>query len=272
MGVWAKGVGKSSVQIVANGLRRRPRARHPSGSKDAVQTQQLYNKSLRSAPIYYSSDEESEDGDADDEDVFEPVVEGEHPVTAERALKERKLERTNDYLPGSFYQQTAPSRLFASAPDVKRAPRRRTVSTGVLDLPNELLYEILVNLPTAALIPLLKTPHPLSTVTSSELSTRLHCIRTLADLRAFVHSPVSTLLGSPPTDVTKKQTFVYSSDLKEVVQSIGPLFYRAGTILMFARHFMRLIPEARALLGVGYAVVLAWFMCLFYAALWYFIR
>jgi hypothetical protein len=47
--------------------------------------------------------------------------------------------------------------------------------------------------------------------------------------------------------------------------SIGPLFYRAGTMILFARHFTRLIPEAKALLGVGYAFVLAWFMCLFYA-------
>ncbi|KAI8851653.1 hypothetical protein BC829DRAFT_441302 [Chytridium lagenaria] len=150
----------------------------------------------------HQEDDESMEGDEDDVELMEPMD------------------------TGLLFTKGMESSIPATLKEPWWWPRRARS-------PRELLYEILAYLPTNSLIPLLRTRAPLSTVTSSELSTRLYSIRTLDDLKSFVRSGFATTAAP-----------------------IGPLFYRAGTIVLFARYFMRLVPEAKALLGVGYAVPL----------------
>ncbi|KAI9098857.1 hypothetical protein DFS34DRAFT_92511 [Phlyctochytrium arcticum] len=104
------------------------------------------------------------------------------------------------------------------------------------DLPLELLHQITSYLPPKDLASLLQTPSlRLSRVAQTAIARRRHEITSLANLHTFL---------------------AYGGRM--------PLFYRTATMVLFGRHFLRLVPEAKHLLGVGYAVVLAWFMVLFY--------
>ncbi|KAJ3103686.1 hypothetical protein HDU97_009939 [Phlyctochytrium planicorne] len=273
MGVWAKDVGKESVRL-AKGLTRLGTTRKASATMTTStlvgSPQQVLTPVLK--PISIGHEEMDALTLLDD-------TESDTPSDLVAALDdEDELVRRSPY--GSL-----DDRLFSSSPlldlDLEDSEQREPLETGtsctlpksdpmpistttttattshrrfstsipsslnrvsVLDLPPELLHQILANLPTRSILPLLSTPAPLSTVSSSALSSRLFSISTLSDLKNFVHC-----------------------DQGEHKKSIGPLFYRAGTIVLFARYFMRLIPEARKLLGLGYAVVLGWFMCVFYA-------
>ncbi|KAJ3100903.1 hypothetical protein HDU97_001843 [Phlyctochytrium planicorne] len=113
----------------------------------------------------------------------------------------------------------------------------RSGRARLLHLPDEVLLQILSLLPTKSLVSMLNAQPKIAATCSTELKSRLYSIKTLDDFRLFIH----------------------------FAEGVGPIFYRSGTIILFAQYFMRLIPEAQALLGVGYAAVLAWFMCLFYA-------
>ncbi|KAJ3062760.1 hypothetical protein HDU98_001382, partial [Podochytrium sp. JEL0797] len=129
----------------------------------------------------------------------------------------------------------------------------------LLHLPPEILFRIFELLPTSSLSSLLVTSPNVtnvSLVASCIMTTRSHYVLTLEDLRSFTHDVPVTCMTNRTT------TTEFSHQLKK--KQIGPVFYRSGTMILFARHFTRLIPEARVLLGVGYAMVLAWFMCLFY--------
>ncbi|KAJ3383134.1 hypothetical protein HDU80_001324 [Chytriomyces hyalinus] len=148
-------------------------------------------------------------------------------------------------------------------------------------MPTEVLFKILSFLPSSNLACLLLTAPNLAAVSAHILSARPHFITSLEDLRSFTHDIPYHLLQQPSTSVESYATHLNSdlirrnSGLSKPFQTyfthllkkkqIGPIFYRSGTMILFARHFTRLIPEARVLLGVGYAMVLAWFMCLFYS-------
>ncbi|TPX71236.1 hypothetical protein SpCBS45565_g01211 [Spizellomyces sp. 'palustris'] len=106
----------------------------------------------------------------------------------------------------------------------------------LVDLPPEVLHQIASYLPPQDLAHLLQTPSPfLSRIAQAAIARRRHEITSLANLHTFL---------------------AYGGRM--------PLFYRTATMILFGRHFLRLVPEAKCLLGVGYAVVLAWFMVLFY--------
>ncbi|KAJ3031177.1 UNVERIFIED_CONTAM: hypothetical protein HDU68_006048 [Siphonaria sp. JEL0065] len=151
-----------------------------------------------------------------------------------------------------------------------------TGGRSLAQLPPELLLRIMGFLPTSTLAALLLTCTNISLVASTILSERSHYINTLEDLRSFTHdipfhlipwasaTPATSPCGySKRRNVCSQPFHIYfSHQLKK--KQIGPIFYRAGTMLLFARHFTRLIPEARVLLGVGYAMILVWFMCIFY--------
>ncbi|KAJ3215576.1 hypothetical protein HDU67_000234 [Dinochytrium kinnereticum] len=277
MGVWAKDVGKESVRLVAKGLTRR---RGNVGSQSSLR-KSLTSPFPPSSPILNSGssspvldsgssspagnsglvpdlflEDDSFEGELRPDDTHGSGFDDHSDVSSgARGLKESSDDDEGEL--ESFAMGLGSGYLFSKPADAKYDAPEHAASqskaekgsgdgdrVGVLDLPNEILFEILGHLPTSSLIPLLKTPRRLSNVTSSELSTRLYSIRTLEDLKSFVRCGGSVWGTSA---------------------ALGPLFYRAGTIVLFARYFMRLIPEAKALLGVGYAVVLAWFMCVFYA-------
>ncbi|KAJ3127033.1 hypothetical protein HK100_009976 [Physocladia obscura] len=163
----------------------------------------------------------------------------------------------------------------------RRSPPTRICHPCPLShLPPELLHQIFCILPSSSLAALLYTAPKISAVAVALLSSRCHYINDLDDLRAFTHD--LPFLHSTPSSIIahrrlSSQNFSLSAASSSLLrpvhpnlmyqlkqQQIGPMFYRAGTMILFARHFTRLIPEARVLLGVGYAMVLAWFMCLFY--------
>lgn len=124
-----------------------------------------------------------------------------------------------------------------------RAGKRSTARNGnhmpsaaLVHLPPEILNLIMAYLRPQDLANLLQTPSSrLYHVAKSAIARRRHEITSLANLHAFL---------------------AYGGKM--------PLFYRTATMLLFGRHFVRLVPEAKSLLGLGYAIVLAWFMVLFY--------
>ncbi|KAJ3162417.1 hypothetical protein HDU86_004897 [Geranomyces michiganensis] len=113
---------------------------------------------------------------------------------------------------------------------------RREHAAKLTDLPPEVLSMITAYLGPRDLATLLQTPSPyISQVAQTAISRRRHTITCLANLHTFL---------------------AYGGQ--------SPLFYRTATMMLFGRHFVRLVPEAKSLLGLGYAVILAWFMVLFY--------
>ncbi|ORY52545.1 hypothetical protein BCR33DRAFT_845677 [Rhizoclosmatium globosum] len=150
------------------------------------------------------------------------------------------------------------------------------------ELPTEIILRIFEFLPSSSLTALLLTSVHTSLVATAVLSSRSHHINDLEDLRSFTHDIPFLLIpwfmtsshfsesktskySTYSVNSAKKSTSFspyFSHQLKR--KQLGPIFYRAGTMILFAKHFTRLIPEARLLLGFGYAMVLAWFMCLFY--------
>ncbi|KAJ3173578.1 hypothetical protein HDU88_002664 [Geranomyces variabilis] len=113
---------------------------------------------------------------------------------------------------------------------------RKEHTAKLTDLPPEVLSMITAYLGPRDLATLLQTPSPyISQVAQTAISRRRHTITCLANLHTFL---------------------AYGGQ--------SPLFYRTATMMLFGRHFVRLVPEAKSLLGLGYAVILAWFMVLFY--------
>ncbi|KAI8915315.1 hypothetical protein DFJ77DRAFT_363548 [Powellomyces hirtus] len=111
-----------------------------------------------------------------------------------------------------------------------------TYTAKLQDMPPEILHQIASYLGPRDLAALLQTPSDLlSEVAQAAIARRRHKITCLANLHTFL---------------------AYGGQ--------SPLFYRTATMMLFGRHFVRLVPEARSLLGLGYAVILAWFMVLFY--------
>ncbi|KAI9351443.1 hypothetical protein BDR26DRAFT_428967 [Obelidium mucronatum] len=104
-------------------------------------------------------------------------------------------------------------------------------------LPVELLHHILAFLPTSTLAALLLTCRNISLVASSILTDRSHYINTLEDLRSFTHDIpfhlVPWAVSSPVPNTNLNRPFHHQLKRKQ----IGPVFYRAGTMLLFARTF-----------------------------------
>ncbi|KAJ3114096.1 hypothetical protein HDU96_002556 [Phlyctochytrium bullatum] len=297
MGVWAKDVGKESVRIVAKGLSIRrsgnagsrsvTSAPSPLAAAGKCVRSSSESSSFQTAPVRTASANSDlfpdggdfavmnpllGDADTGDKDVDhilddEPVSPTASPTLSSFPPSPKPIPRAQlsavDATPSPIPATTSASHhLFAASSathstvaTARHLRSRRPSPAGILHLPNEILSGILSHLPTRAILPLLRTPAPLSTASSTELSTRLYSIRTLEDLKGFVRCSHALADGNVPC----------RGCMDRSKPSVGPLFYRAGTIVMFARYFMRLVPEAKALLGVGYAVVLAWFMCVFYA-------
>ncbi|KAI9014893.1 hypothetical protein BC832DRAFT_589373 [Gaertneriomyces semiglobifer] len=122
---------------------------------------------------------------------------------------------------------------------IRRLRKRNTTAkrgARLTDLPPEVLYQIFSYLPPQTLSTLLATPSAYITqITSKSIARQSHIITSLASLHTF--------LG-------------YGGNM--------PFFYRTSTMLLFAKHFWRLVPEAKELMGWGYAIVLAWFLIAFY--------
>ncbi|KAJ3416370.1 hypothetical protein HDV05_001938 [Chytridiales sp. JEL 0842] len=287
VGVWAKGMGKRSVGLLTNIGRRAT-----SSSSSSLSTLDEHTGSASEETISNRSSTPDDDDDGSSEDT--PIKE--HVANLDRLHD--NFDHSHRHAPPSCDRLDAfDSRHVLSSPaatdsksvnvggNIARSPNLVTPPRGMNDLPPELLFKVLDQLPTATLTSLLTTPPPLSAVSASTLSSRVHSIRTLEDLRAFTHDdpnppPPVTLVDHtckpspaamyPPKKFQMKEKQLVKKPLATNLHSlrpasIGPLFYRAGTMILFARHFTRLIPEAKALLGLGYAFVLAWFMCLFYA-------
>ncbi|KAJ3025699.1 hypothetical protein HK097_006630, partial [Rhizophlyctis rosea] len=91
---------------------------------------------------------------------------------------------------------------------------------------------IISYLPPRDLSSLLQLPHPrLNVLTQYIIHHHHHTITSLSSLHAFL---------------------AYGGRV--------PVFYRTATMLLFGKHFALLVPEARHMLGIGYAFVLASFM------------
>ncbi|KAI9362028.1 hypothetical protein DFJ73DRAFT_813016 [Zopfochytrium polystomum] len=286
MGAWAKGMGKQSVGYIASRSSSIPRAlrrrRKIPKDSDALHNPNDAVMTIAKSDVYVSDDDWN-DGSVT---VFESAVGGDST-----SAESESADEESDHIPTAGPKQSGPS--LRDMPQevllnvMKQVPTSTVasllgaaepVAPACVSALTERIHKIatLEDLRAFALDdpdpPPPWDPKPVPHGPAGQDPRRTH---TMHSRRT---STRSVRVAAPPKFRTgmgkgRKTQFAILNHLFSLPvstgngrrpASIGPLFYRAGTMVLFARHFTRLIPEARALLGVGYAFVLAWFMCLFY--------